>query len=464
MSKLKMVPFSSVLKDNTSKFTKIKKQDYLEKGTYKIIDQGQSFVAGFTNDSNCVNNFDDEVIIFGDHTRIFKFINFPIAIGADGVKVLGVLNKDEYDIKFLYYYLKSVKLHDAGYSRHFKFLKEIKIPFLQLHDQRKIAMLLSQIEELINKRADSIKLLDELIKSSFLNIFGDPYFNKLSFDQKGFLDIFDITTGKLDSNASEINGIYPFFTCAKETFKINSFAFNQEALLLAGNNAVGDYSIKYYSGKFNAYQRTYVLTLKDTQNSSYVFNKILLELKLLELQKKSIGANTKYLTLKILEKIQLIKPPKPLQDKFAEIVTQIEQTKTIYQNSLTELNNLFGSIAQKAFKGELDVSKMELIQKATQIVESQEEIIEKQVNYIDIENNPIFTKDFVKMLINQAGQLTNEKLMDTIKQYSFNEKVSFDDIRKTVIELLENKDIEQIVITTENASGFDKEIGFKIKK
>lgn len=418
MNEIKMIPFSSVLKDNTSKFTKIKKQDYLEKGTYKIIDQGQSFIAGFTNDSNCVNNFNDEVIIFGDHTRIFKFINFPIAIGADGVKVLEVINKDKYDLKFLYYYLKSVKLHDAGYSRHFKFLKEIKIPFLSLQDQQKIAGLLSQIEELINKREESIKLLDELIKSSFLNIFGDPYLNKLSFNQKGFLDIFDITTGKLDSNASEINGIYPFFTCAKETFKINSFAFNQEALLLAGNNAVGDYSIKYYNGKFNAYQRTYVLTLKDRQNSSYVFNKILLELKLLELQKKSIGANTKYLTLKILEKIQLIKPPKPLQDKFAERVTQIENIKTIYQNSLIELNNLFGSIAQKAFKGELDVSKIELIRK------EQEEIT-------------------------MAIKLDENKLLEEIKKGDFeaskyvNEHQNYDAIKDMIFKLIEDGKISQ---------------------
>lgn len=418
MNEIKMIPFSSVLKDNTSKFTKIKKQDYLEKGTYKIIDQGQSFIAGFTNDSNCVNNFNDEVIIFGDHTRIFKFINFPIAIGADGVKVLEVINKYKYDLKFLYYYLKSVKLHDAGYSRHFKFLKEIKIPFLSLQDQQKIAGLLSQIEELINKREESIKLLDELIKSSFLNIFGDPYLNKLSFNQKGFLDIFDITTGKLDSNASEINGIYPFFTCAKETFKINSFAFNQEALLLAGNNAVGDYSIKYYNGKFNAYQRTYVLTLKDRQNSSYVFNKILLELKLLELQKKSIGANTKYLTLKILEKIQLIKPPKPLQDKFAERVTQIENIKTIYQNSLIELNNLFGSIAQKAFKGELDVSKIELIRK------EQEEIT-------------------------MAIKLDENKLLEEIKKGDFeaskyvNEHQNYDAIKDMIFKLIEDGKISQ---------------------
>ena len=67
-------------------------------------------------------------------------------------------------------------------------------------------------------------------------------------------------TGKLNSNAAISNGEYPFFTCSPETLRINNYAFDQEAILLAGNNADGNFSIKYYKGKFNAYQRTYVIT------------------------------------------------------------------------------------------------------------------------------------------------------------------------------------------------------------
>ena len=177
------------------------------------------------------------------------------------------------------------------------------------------------------------------------------------------------------------------------------------------------------------------------------------------------GAVTKSITKGALKELPLLYPPIELQNKFSEIITQLKQTKTIYENSLNELNNLFGSIAQKAFKGKLDTSKIELIQKVNQVAESQESIIETKVDYVDSDDNPIFSKDFVKMLINQAGQLTNEELMNRIKQRSFKYKVSFDDIKKSVIELIENNDIEQIVITTENImSGFNKEIGFKIRK
>ncbi len=485
MSKIKMLPFTSVLKDNTSKFTKIKKQDYLEKGTYKIIDQGQSFIAGFTNDSDCVNNFDGEVIIFGDHTRIFKFINFPIAIGADGVKVLEVINKDEFDIKFLYFYLKSVKLHNAGYSRHFKFLKEIKIPLLPLQNQQKIAQQLSQIEELINKREESIKLLDELTKSTFLDMFGDLNINKYNWKSVSFesiiLDVKNGITRRGKQNKGDVvlklKDIRINFIDYENVNRIeltqsekDKFSVTENNLLFIRVNGNPDYVGR--CAVFNGYSEPvyyndHIMRIEVNNDFNSIFLAYLInshygKYEIKKYIKTSAGQYT--INQEGLGKIKLFEIPKPLQDKFAEIVNQIEQTKTIYQNSLTELNNLFGSIAQKAFKGELDVSKIELIQKATQVVESQEAIVENKIDYVDTDNNPIFSKDFVKMLINQAGQLTNEKLMNIIKQYSFKDKVSFDDIKKSVIELIEHKDIEQIVITTENISGFDKEIGFKIRK
>ena len=68
-------------------------------------------------------------------------------------------------------------------------------------------------------------------------------------------DLITLKTGKLDSNQEEINGTYPFFTCAPNPSRINSFAFNQKAILLAGNNANGNFHINYYEGKFNAFKK-----------------------------------------------------------------------------------------------------------------------------------------------------------------------------------------------------------------
>jgi type I restriction enzyme S subunit len=73
----------------------------------------------------------------------------------------------------------------------------------------------------------------------------------------------DIKTGKLDSNAAVLGGRYPYFTCSPETLTIDRYAFDCSAVILAGNNANGIFCVKWYSGKFNAYQRTYVITSKD---------------------------------------------------------------------------------------------------------------------------------------------------------------------------------------------------------
>ena len=144
-------------------------------------------------------------------------------------------------------------------------------------------------------------------------------------------DLTKIRTGKLDANASSEDGRYPFFTCSKEVLRINEYAFDQEALLLAGNNAAGKYDVKYYCGKFNAYQRTYVLGLKN--NWSYRLFQYQLEDKLAYLQQKSLGGLTKYLTLKILGDLEFIIPPIELQNEFASFVAQVDKSKVVWEYS-----------------------------------------------------------------------------------------------------------------------------------
>ena len=148
----------------------------------------------------------------------------------------------------------------------------------------------------------------------------------------GWNEVFNTTTGKLDSNAMVENGDYPFFTCAKEVFRIDKYAFEQEALILAGNNAAGKYDVKYYKGKFNAYQRTYILSLK--QDWSYRLFQYQLEDKLVYLQQQSLGGLTKYLTLKILGDLSFIIPPIDQQTYFEKFVEQVNKSKLLATSQL----------------------------------------------------------------------------------------------------------------------------------
>ncbi|WP_332025425.1 restriction endonuclease subunit S, partial [Kaistella sp.] len=83
-----------------------------------------------------------------------------------------------------------------------------------------------------------------------------------------FATCLNFKTGKLDSNAAVADGEYPFFTCSEETYKVNSFSFDQEAILLGGNNAIGKFPLKYFQGRFDAYQRTYIIDTKHERISN----------------------------------------------------------------------------------------------------------------------------------------------------------------------------------------------------
>lgn len=330
---------------------KILQRDFKDKGEYPIIDQSVDFIAGYTDNSEKIYRGELPVVVFGDHTRVFKYIDFPFALGADGVRIL-IPKKSKLIPKYFYYSLKGLIIESHGYSRHYKFLKRKEIAIPPLETQSKIATILEKAERLKQWRKEADKLTEDYLDSFFQEMFGNPYMNDKNFKTKNFLDVFDVTTGKLDSNAAERNGQYPFFTCAQEAFKTNTYSFDCEALLLSGNNATGIFSVKYYNGKFDAYQRTYVLTLKNDDNS-YKYLQFLLEKKLDELQFRSIGTNTKYLTLRILKTIDLMIPPIGLQNNFSRIVEKVEKLKTSQKESEQKIAELNSALMQKAFRGEL---------------------------------------------------------------------------------------------------------------
>lgn len=108
---------------------KIKKEEYIESGEFPCVDQSQSFIGGYTDNQEAIIKEPLPLVIFGDHTRILKFVDFPFACGADGTQIL-YPNDDRLSIEYFYFSLLNVDLSNYFYARHFKFLKdqEILIP------------------------------------------------------------------------------------------------------------------------------------------------------------------------------------------------------------------------------------------------------------------------------------------------------------------------------------------------
>ena len=266
-----------------------------------------------------------------------------------------VFDKEEVCKNFFVHQVESI-LERAVSEAHGATMKHLTKPVFDalpfylppIEEQRKIAAVLDRVSDLIAKRRQQLDKLDELVKSRFIEMFGDPERNPKGLPVLPWHEVFHTTTGKLDSNAMVEGGQYPFFTCAKENYWIDTYAFDCEALLLAGNNAAGVYDVKYYKGKFNAYQRTYVLRLINEQWSYKLFKRQL-EDKLLYLQRRSKGTNTRYLTLGILNDLYFMVPPINQQEQFDVFAGRIDKSKLAIQKSLEKLETLKKALMQEYF-------------------------------------------------------------------------------------------------------------------
>ena len=247
----------------------------------------------------------------GCSADVFVFKALPI---CDSNFLHHVIANDRF-IKFVMGGAKGVKMPRGDKEQMITY--KVGLPCIE--EQKKIANLLSILDERISTQNKIIEKLQSLIKGIaqhwIKNITSRSIYVKLG-------DICQITTGKLDANAQVDNGIYPFFTCAEQPFKIDSFAFDTEALLISGNGANLGY-INYYNGKFNAYQRTYVLDVF-SENIQYIkwVLKVLLP-KRIAIEKSS--SNTPYILLSTLSDLMLPIPSKENQYHIAELMQSLER-------------------------------------------------------------------------------------------------------------------------------------------
>lgn len=387
---MKWHSFSEVVTDATSKFKKIKASDYKAQGQYKIIDQGKKPIAGYTEDASLVNAQLLPILIFGDHTRVLKYEDEPIALGADGAKALWI-NSDLAIPRYVYYYLRSIEIKEAGYSRHFKFLKEIEIP-IPFNDgapdfdyQIRTAHLLGKVEGLIAQRKQHLQQFDDLLMSVFLEMFGDPVRNEKGWDKPDLKAFGKISTGntpprsepenyddvfiewiKTDNITGDAVFVTPSTEHLSEVGARRARTVTNGALLvacIAGSvESIGRAALTDRTVSFN--QQINAIQPSQDVNPLYLYG--LFKLSRSYIQSHATKGMKKILTKGDFEQITMIKPPLDLQNQFAVIAIKIEGIKSRYQKSLTDLEVLYGGLSQKAFKGKLDLSCVALPKQVTQ--------------------------------------------------------------------------------------------------
>ena len=143
-----------------SKQVQVKSKDYKKEGKFPIVSQEAELISGYWDDEAIVYKHKEPVVIFGDHTKNIKYVDFDFVVGADGTHILST--KNDIVPKFFYYVLKSIKLRELGYARHYKLLKEEYIPVPPLSEQQSIVDYLdSAFAKLDSMKANAEKALNE---------------------------------------------------------------------------------------------------------------------------------------------------------------------------------------------------------------------------------------------------------------------------------------------------------------
>ncbi|WP_281863983.1 restriction endonuclease subunit S [Planomicrobium okeanokoites] len=232
-------------------------------------------------------------------------------------------------------------------------LSEVNVRVPEIKEQQKISSFFMLLNQKTEKQQEKIKKLEQFKKGMMQKIFSQELRFKdedggefSEWEEKKLGDLCNITTGKLDANAMQSDGQYRFYTCAKEYYWIDKYAFDTEALLVSGNGANVGY-IHYYKGKFNAYQRTYVL---DAFEENIIYLKFYLErfLSLRIMAEKNVG-NTPYIVLGTLYDMPILIPDIREQAKIATFLSELDTKLKLEKDKLLVLEEQKRGIMQGMF-------------------------------------------------------------------------------------------------------------------
>ena len=362
--------FDEVFEDVTKLGTKIKTDEYHPLGKYQIIDQGQEKIAGYTDLKDGL--FENvPAVIFGDHTRVIKYVDKPFFLGADGVKVLRS-RLENANYRYLYYALKNVKIPNTGYNRHFKWLKEAQINYPSVETQFEIVSTLDGVTSIIEHRQQQLQKLDELVKARFVEMFGDSEFNTMQWPTKKLSELCAVSSSKRIYQNEQCTEGVPFLRIsdlneridnvknAPELFipinkynelKENGLVPTEGDILVTSRGTLGRCYIVRPEDEFY-FQDGMISWLSDLNSQiTSVYLSQLFAMSGIQKQIASLqaGSTVAYLSIAMLKKLNIMLPPLDLQEQFAAFVEQTDKSKVAIQKALDEAQLLFDSLMQKYF-------------------------------------------------------------------------------------------------------------------
>lgn len=340
--------FDEIFEDCTKLGTKIKTDEYHSNGKHPIIDQGQEMVAGFTD---LEDGLLDAVpaIVFGDHTRIIKYVDCPFFLGADGVKVLRSKVPNA-NYRYLYYALKNAKIPNTGYNRHYKWLKELEIEYPPIDQQVKTVKVLDKVESIIYNRQNQLQKLDELVKARFVELFGNPVINNKGWNvsdlgqltikigsgatPKGGKEAYQTDGISLIRSMNVHNGKFEYKELAhisdEQAARLENVAVEKNDVLLniTGASVARSCVVPTNVLPARVNQHVCIIRCKDSIMPDFI-NSLLIDDNYQDLlwSIAGSGATREAITKQQVESLQIILPPISKQEEFSKFINRVDKSK-----------------------------------------------------------------------------------------------------------------------------------------
>lgn len=341
----------------------VKSENYDDSFATPVLTPGQTFILGYTNETEGVYSNPLPVIIFDDFTTATKLVNFPFKVKSSAMKILKPANENVF-LPYWYYFLSSLKVDNGLHKRYWiSTFANRQVPSPSFQEQKRIAERLDKVQELIAKQKEQIAKLDLLIKSRFLDMFGDPVTNLKKWEIKTLKDLGDVMSGGTPSrsipryfggdinwfSAGELNSL--FLDRSLETITEEGLLYSNAKSFPAGSLLIGMYDTAAFKLGILKQQAAF------NQACAAIFPKVVkvvwvyyvLSLLKQEVLKFRRGIRQKNLNLQFIRNVKVPVPPLNLQTQFVNFVKSVEQQKEVFSTRLSHLEVLYKSLMQEYF-------------------------------------------------------------------------------------------------------------------